>query len=48
MPLATPDSIASAELATLVAAGAVVCWAMAAAAKVRMTAERIVTEVEYY
>lgn len=46
--LPAADSIAPAELATPETAGAVVCWAMAAAAKVRMTAERMMTEIGYY
>lgn len=44
---AAPDWTAPAELAALEAAGPV-DWAMAAAAKVRITAERMVTEVECY
>lgn len=46
--VAAADSIAPAELPTLETAGTVVCWATAAAAKVRKTAERMMTEVEYY
>lgn len=41
--LAAPDWTATAELAAELAAGAVLCWAMAAAAKVRISAERMVT-----